>query len=114
MLHIITYHFIVTVLLGFSSLAIFRFICTCIAEQLAGRPMRVLKNDYIMHWENERAKEIKELTSKGIIPVMHDIEQRTAEGKTISAKEMAAHRVCRCRRRAYGRTCCCCCCCCCC
>lgn len=34
-----------------------------------GRPLRVLKNDYIENWENNRADEIKELTSKGILPV---------------------------------------------
>lgn len=46
-----------------------------------GRPMRVVKNEYIMEWENNRAAEIKELTSKGIIPVVHgefiDWGQRT-------------------------------------
>lgn len=30
-----------------------------------GRPLRVRKNSYIENWENERAGEIKELTSKG-------------------------------------------------
>ncbi|KAJ5938639.1 hypothetical protein N7466_001773 [Penicillium verhagenii] len=39
-----------------------------------GRPLRVRKNDYIMNWENNRADEIKQLTSKGIIPVEHDFE----------------------------------------
>ena len=29
-----------------------------------GRPMRVLKNEYISKWENERQNEIRELTSK--------------------------------------------------
>lgn len=29
-----------------------------------GRPMRVLKNDYIMKWENDRQSDIKELTAK--------------------------------------------------
>ena len=36
--------------------------------------MRVRKNAYIMNWEENRAEEIKELTSKGIIPVEHDFE----------------------------------------
>jgi len=57
-----------------------------------GRPMRVIKNDYIMNWENERQKDIKELTAKGIIPVIQDIEQRSARGEEVSPKDMAAHR----------------------
>ncbi|KAJ5963687.1 Aldolase-type TIM barrel [Penicillium vulpinum] len=39
-----------------------------------GRPLRVRKNPYIVNWEENRHEEIKELTSKGIIPVEHDME----------------------------------------
>ncbi|KAG5301816.1 2-nitropropane dioxygenase [Histoplasma ohiense] len=39
-----------------------------------GRPLRVRNNAYIRNWEENRAEEIKELTSKGIIPVEHDFE----------------------------------------
>jgi NAD(P)H-dependent flavin oxidoreductase YrpB (nitropropane dioxygenase family) len=39
-----------------------------------GRPLRVRTNAYIQNWEENRAAEIKELTSKGIIPVEHDFE----------------------------------------
>lgn len=39
-----------------------------------GRPMRVRNNPYIKNWEENRAQEIKELTSKGVIPVEHDFE----------------------------------------
>jgi len=39
-----------------------------------GRPLRVRKNPYIENWEENRAAEIKELTSKGVIPVEHDFE----------------------------------------
>ncbi|KAL2872497.1 nitronate monooxygenase [Aspergillus lucknowensis] len=39
-----------------------------------GRPMRVRKNAYIMNWEENRQEEMKQLTSKGIIPVEHDME----------------------------------------
>lgn len=39
-----------------------------------GRPLRVRKNPYILNWENHRAEEIKQLTSKGKIPVEHDFE----------------------------------------
>jgi len=40
-----------------------------------GRPLRVRMNDYIKNWEENRQQEIKELTSKGIIPVEHDFEK---------------------------------------
>jgi len=39
-----------------------------------GRPLRVRNNAYIKNWEENRAQEIKELTSKGIVPVEHDFE----------------------------------------
>lgn len=39
-----------------------------------GRPLRVRNNPYIQNWEENRAQEIKELTSKGVIPVEHDFE----------------------------------------
>jgi NAD(P)H-dependent flavin oxidoreductase YrpB (nitropropane dioxygenase family) len=39
-----------------------------------GRPLRVRNNAYITNWEENRAAEIKELTTKGIIPVEHDFE----------------------------------------
>jgi NAD(P)H-dependent flavin oxidoreductase YrpB (nitropropane dioxygenase family) len=39
-----------------------------------GRPLRVRKNPYILNWEENRHEEIKQLTSKGIIPVEHDME----------------------------------------
>lgn len=39
-----------------------------------GRPLRVYKTDYVEDWENNRQKEIKELTSKGVIPHIHELE----------------------------------------
>ncbi|KAL8776109.1 MAG: hypothetical protein Q9213_008385, partial [Squamulea squamosa] len=39
-----------------------------------GRPLRVRNNEYIKNWEENRAQEIKDLTSKGTIPVEHDFE----------------------------------------
>ncbi|KNG87537.1 oxidoreductase, 2-nitropropane dioxygenase family [Aspergillus nomiae NRRL 13137] len=39
-----------------------------------GRPLRVRNNAYIKNWEENRQEEIKQLTSKGIIPVEHDME----------------------------------------
>ena len=40
-----------------------------------GRPMRVRLNPYIQNWEENRQNEMKELTSKGIIPVEYDLEK---------------------------------------
>lgn len=40
-----------------------------------GRPLRVRKNAYIENWENERRAELKELTSKGILPFEADLEK---------------------------------------
>jgi hypothetical protein len=34
----------------------------------------VRNNPYIQNWEDNRHQEIKELTSKGIIPVEHDLD----------------------------------------
>lgn len=36
--------------------------------------MRVRNNAYIQNWEENRSQEIKDLTSKGIVPVEHDFE----------------------------------------
>lgn len=54
-----------------------------------GRPMRVLKNEYILNWENERQNEIKELISKGTIPVNYDLEQKSSKGEEVSPVLMA-------------------------
>ena len=35
----------------------------------------MLNNPYIRDWEENRAQEIKDLTSKGVIPVEHDFER---------------------------------------
>jgi len=39
-----------------------------------GRPMRVIKNPYIMHWEENRQDEIRELCDNGIVPYTADLE----------------------------------------
>ncbi len=49
-----------------------------------GRPLRVLKTPYVADWETNRQVEIKELTSKGVIPANWDIEQhpeKSMEGR---------------------------------
>jgi NAD(P)H-dependent flavin oxidoreductase YrpB (nitropropane dioxygenase family) len=48
-----------------------------------GRPMRILKNDYALNWEMNRAEEIKELTGKGILPVQHDFRTKGDAGEEI-------------------------------
>ncbi|KIK92530.1 hypothetical protein PAXRUDRAFT_13174 [Paxillus rubicundulus Ve08.2h10] len=40
-----------------------------------GRPLRVRRTPYVQDWHDNRQEEIKELTSKGIIPADHDLEQ---------------------------------------
>jgi len=40
-----------------------------------GRPLRIRNNPYVANWEENRQAEIKELTSKGILPVEHDLEK---------------------------------------
>ncbi|KAJ3212031.1 hypothetical protein HK099_007816 [Clydaea vesicula] len=42
-----------------------------------GRPMRVIKNEYIMDWETNRRDEIQQLTQKGVIPYTVDQEKVT-------------------------------------
>lgn len=44
-----------------------------------GRPLRVKKTPYIEKWESQPEK-IKELTSQGIIPAYHDMENDDEEG----------------------------------
>ncbi|KAF8141480.1 2-nitropropane dioxygenase [Boletus edulis] len=39
-----------------------------------GRPLRVRRTPYVENWNNDRQEEIKELLSKGIIPINHDLE----------------------------------------
>jgi len=41
-----------------------------------GRPMSVYKTPYIVDWEENRHKEIQELTSKGIVPHIRELEKR--------------------------------------
>ncbi|KAI9031982.1 2-nitropropane dioxygenase [Hyaloraphidium curvatum] len=45
-----------------------------------GRPMRVLRNAYIADWEENKADQIKKLTSSGVIPVNYDMERMQKEG----------------------------------
>ncbi|KAH7890889.1 2-nitropropane dioxygenase [Phlebopus sp. FC_14] len=56
-----------------------------------GRPLRVRRTPYIEDWNNNRQAEIKELTSKGIIPVNHDLERHPE--KSIEARAWLIGRV---------------------
>ncbi|CAE6451991.1 unnamed protein product [Rhizoctonia solani] len=44
-----------------------------------GRPLRVYKTPYVADWEENRREEIKELTSKGILPADHDMEKNPSK-----------------------------------
>ncbi|KAF8159362.1 2-nitropropane dioxygenase [Crassisporium funariophilum] len=49
-----------------------------------GRPMRVRKTPYVADWEENRQAEIKELTSKGVIPHYNELEshpEKSAQGR---------------------------------
>merc|ERR1712008_97519 len=52
-----------------------------------GRTLRVKKTPYIMDWENNRSAEIKELTSKGVLPVENEMTQKKKDG-TFEGKDM--------------------------
>ncbi|OQU97603.1 hypothetical protein CLAIMM_03506 [Cladophialophora immunda] len=46
-----------------------------------GRPLRAYATPYIRQFEQERQDEIRALTSRGIIPVEHDLDRLEAAGK---------------------------------
>lgn len=46
----------------------------CFVRQ-TGRPLHIINSDYIRSWEEKRPEKIKELTSRGIVPVEWDLEQ---------------------------------------
>merc|ERR1712146_49763 len=52
-----------------------------------GRPLRVIKSPYIMDWEDNRQDDIKKMTSKGQIPVIHEMEQAIKKGEDIPIKK---------------------------
>jgi NAD(P)H-dependent flavin oxidoreductase YrpB (nitropropane dioxygenase family) len=52
-----------------------------------GRPLRVLKTSYVQNWETNRSNEIRELSSKGVIPVTGDFEKAVKEGIDTDAPE---------------------------
>lgn len=38
-----------------------------------GRPLRIIKNPYVIDYEENRSNEIKELCAKGILPYDNDV-----------------------------------------
>ncbi|KAF2202861.1 hypothetical protein GQ43DRAFT_430365 [Delitschia confertaspora ATCC 74209] len=50
-----------------------------------GRPLRVRKNFYIQNLEENGQNEIKELTSKGVIPVEHDLKKKDGDDETMDS-----------------------------
>lgn len=52
-----------------------------------GRPLRVLRTEYVDDWESNKKKEIKELTSKGVLPAIQDMEQRRSNGQEFTFKD---------------------------
>jgi len=58
-----------------------------------GRPLRVRRTPYIDDWNNNRQQEIKELTSKGIIPHEHELEkhpEKSLEGRSFLIGRVSA------------------------
>lgn len=41
-----------------------------------GRPLRVIKSDYVVDWNENRTEEIKSLTSQGLLPHEKELEKR--------------------------------------
>jgi NAD(P)H-dependent flavin oxidoreductase YrpB (nitropropane dioxygenase family) len=59
----------------------------------SGRPLRALRNPYLTDWEQNRAAEIKDLTSRGIVPLVHELDKLHESGKlTDEIEEGAAMR----------------------
>jgi len=49
-----------------------------------GRPMRILKSNYILDWETNRAQEIRDLAARGVVPIQDEIakgEERVKSGQ---------------------------------
>jgi NAD(P)H-dependent flavin oxidoreductase YrpB (nitropropane dioxygenase family) len=47
----------------------------------SGRPLRAQSNPYIEDWEKNRQAEIKDLTSRGLVPLQYELDRLHSEGK---------------------------------
>ncbi|TPX37501.1 nitronate monooxygenase [Synchytrium microbalum] len=63
------------------------YIDTCRTLIFSGRPMRVRKTAYVADWENNRQAEIKELTNKGIVPAVQDMDTHDYEDEELLARQ---------------------------
>ncbi|KAK6833880.1 oxidoreductase, partial [Apiospora arundinis] len=60
----------------------------------SGRPLRALRTPYVDDWEANRQNEIKDLTSRGLVPLEYELEKLHHEGKlTDEIEEQAALRL---------------------
>jgi len=58
-----------------------------------GRPLRVRRTPYVENWNNNRQAEIKELTSKGVLPVDEDLKahpEKSLEARTFLIGRVSA------------------------
>eukprot|EP01083_Nonionella_stella_P012222 34679_1 len=56
-----------------------------------GRPMRIVKNKYVMEWEKHRQAEMKELLAQGVIPYTSDFNLSTGKRKERSGQYAASY-----------------------
>ncbi|KXT09936.1 hypothetical protein AC579_9733 [Pseudocercospora musae] len=56
----------------------------------SGRPLRALRNPYLDDWEINRQAEIKDLTSRGIVPLVHELDKLHETGKLTDEIEDSA------------------------
>ena len=56
----------------------------------SGRPLRALRNPYLTDWETNRQAEIKDLTSRGIVPLVYELDKLHESGKLTDEIEDSA------------------------
>merc|ERR1711916_199095 len=52
-----------------------------------GRPLRVLRTPYVNEWETNRSMEIRELTSKGVLPAINEMSEKKKAGEELSFED---------------------------
>jgi NAD(P)H-dependent flavin oxidoreductase YrpB (nitropropane dioxygenase family) len=56
----------------------------------SGRPLRALNNPYINDWELNRQAEIKELSARGVVPLVYELDKLHERGELTDEIEDAA------------------------
>jgi len=56
-----------------------------------GRPLRVVKNDYVKNWETERKEEMDSMLKKGVIPFEHELSQQKQADLKAFGKRAEGH-----------------------